>query len=236
MKAIILAAGLGSRLKDITKLKPKALVEVNGVTMLERVIVKLASQGVKDFLINIHHKGEDIVNFLAKNNNFSLNITISDERSMLLNTGGAILKAKDFIAGDEPILVHNVDIISDIDINRLQEFHIGNNCMASLCVRERDTARYLLFNKQLDLVGWTNSKLNTFKWVSNEVNDYIKLAFSGIYMISPEFVDKIEQVGEFSIIDAWLDIAKDSNIKYYLDDTNTWHDLGTKERIQDAEK
>ncbi len=236
MKAIILSAGLGTRLKEITKTKPKALVEVKGVTMLERVILKLSSEGVTEFLVNIHHKGQDIIDFLIAKNHFGLNIKISDERDQLLNTGGAILKAEDFIVGNDPILVHNVDIVSDVSINDLLEYHKSNDCIATLCVRERYTNRYLLFDNDINLIGWTNQKAGSFKWVGHSAEVYKKLAFSGIYLISPDFINKIKQKGEFSIIDSWLDIAKIETIKGYIDNSNVWHDLGTSERIKNAEK
>ena len=149
MKAIILAAGFGSRLKNITSNKPKALVEVNGIAMLELVIQNLKKQGITDFLINIHHFGESVINFLAINNNFGVNITISDERDQLLDTGGAILKAHSFIKGAESVLVHNVDIISDIRIADLLAYHTKSNSIATLCIRKRESGRGLLFNNEM---------------------------------------------------------------------------------------
>lgn len=235
MKAIILAAGLGSRLKSMTKNKPKALVEIAGVTMLEMVIQKLKSNGISEILINIHHKGQSIIDFLKSHNNFDINITISDERDELLNTGGAILKAKDFIAGNEPVLVHNVDIISDVNIQDLLIFHLHNKCLVSLCVRKRDTNRMLLFDSEKNLVGWLNNSTGEQKWVTKKPNDYQQLAYSGIYMISPDFPNKITQKGSFSIIDSWLEIAKTNTIKANIDYSDTWHDLGTMERIKNAE-
>ncbi len=236
MKAIILAAGLGTRLNEITKVVPKALVKVAGTTMLETVILKLSSQGITDFLVNIHHKGQDIIDFLIANDYFGLNIQISDERDQLLNTGGAILKARDFISGSEPVLIHNVDIVSDVNINELLEYHNFNNCIATLCVRKRDTNRYLLFDDDINLIGWTNQKTDSYKWVESQYDRFKKLAFSGIYLINPDFVNNINQRGELSIIDSWLDIAKRETILGYLDESDIWHDLGTIERIKNAEK
>lgn len=236
MKGIILAAGKGTRLKTLTSNKPKALVEVAGVPMLEMVIKKMAKSGIKDIMINIHHHGDLIIDFLQKNNNFNLDISISDERHELLNTGGAILKMKDFIAGREPVLIHNVDIISDVDFNHLLQHHTSTQSIASLCTRYRDTNRGLLINKNSTLCGWTNSATNEFKWVDKPVKDYTKTAYSGIYMASPNFAEKITFSGCFSIIDVWLDIAKENTITCFHDDSQTWHDLGTKEKIIDAEK
>ncbi len=235
MKAIILAAGLGSRLKSITNNKPKALVEVNGIPMLEMVIQNLKGQGVHDFLINIHHFGQSIIDFLTKNNNFGVNITISDERNKLLDTGGAILKASDFIQGSEPILVHNVDIISSIKIDDLLNNHIANNSIATLCVRKRNSGRGLLFNDNMHLIGWTNIEKQEYKWVDNTFTDYSLFAFSGIYLISPDFTKQIKQKGKFSIIDTWLEIAKSNTITGFIDTSDIWHDLGTAHKINIAE-
>ncbi len=235
MKAIILAAGLGTRLKEITQNIPKALVEVNGKTMLEIALLNLKKQGINNFLINIHHHGKSIIDFLATNNNFGVDITISDERNQLLDTGGAILKAKDFIKGYEPILVHNVDVISDVKIQSLIEYHNTNDSVVTLCVRKRETQRLLLFNKSLFLIGWVNLKTNEFKWVDKSYLNYSKYAFSGIYVISPRFVDLIQQSGKFSIIDTWLEMAMNNILKGYIDTSKQWHDLGTLEKIKIAE-
>lgn len=231
MKAIILAAGLGSRLKNITSNKPKALVEVNDIPMLEIVINNLKKQGVNRFLINIHHFGDMIIDFLKSKNYFDVDISISDERAELLNTGGAILKAHDFVIGDEPVLVHNVDIISDVDILSLYKYHIDSSSIATLCVRKRNSTRGLYFNKNMHLAGWANLDKNQYRWVNNICADCILFAFSGIYIISPAFVKKIEQKGEFSIIDTWLTMAKSEIISGYEDVSDTWHDLGTVEKI-----
>ncbi|MFK5857597.1 MAG: sugar phosphate nucleotidyltransferase [Bacteroidota bacterium] len=235
MKAIILAAGLGSRLKDLTTSKPKALVEVNGKTMLEIVITKLRDQGITDFLINIHHFGESIIEFLKTKNNFGVNITISDERMQLLDTGGAILKAQNFIRGDEPVLIHNVDIISDVKVSDILKYHNLNNSIATLCVRKRDSGRGLLFNKNMQLVGWTNIEKHQFKWVNKSYTEYNIFAYSGIYLISPKFTNEIKQTGKFSIIDTWLEMANNNIISGFVDTSSTWHDLGTHEKISNAE-
>jgi len=235
MKAIILAAGLGSRLNELTENKPKALIEVNGKTMLEGVIQNLKAQGVNDFLINIHYLGQSIIDYLNNNDNFGVNITISDEREQLLNTGGAILKAKNFIAGNEPVLVHNVDIVSYISIKDLLVYHNSSNSIATLCVRKRDSERGLLFNRSMQLVGWTNLENNEFKWVNKKQMNYYIFAFSGIYMIAPNFTDLINNTGSFSIIDAWLEIAINNLISGWVDSSPIWHDLGTIEKINAAE-
>ncbi|MAZ93977.1 MAG: hypothetical protein CMF58_06105 [Lentimicrobiaceae bacterium] len=236
MKAIILAAGMGSRLNQITNDMPKALVEVNHIPMLEITLNNLKNQGIKSFLINIHHKGEKVIDFLRSKNNFGVDIVISDERNRLLDTGGAILKAKSFIRGDEPTIVHNVDIISNININDLKACHLKNNNTATLCVRNRKTSRYLLFNDNMELTGWKNSTTGEFRWVDKDQKESTPLAFSGIYIISPSFADNLDMNDRFSIIEAWLQMGKKEKIMAYLDDSPNWFDLGTIERIKTAEK
>jgi NDP-sugar pyrophosphorylase family protein len=236
MKAIILAAGLGSRLNKLTFERPKALVEVNGITMLESLIKRLKSQGVTEFLINIHHHGQKIIDFLKHNNNFGAHITLSDERDILLNTGGAILKAKDFIAGNKPVLVHNVDILSNTSIDVLEKYHIDNRSIATLCIRKRETQRGLLFNNSMNLIGWMNKSTNQFRWVDKKQHEFNKFAFSGIYMIDPEFITELRFTDNFSIIDAWLDIANRKTIMGYVDNSSLWHDLGTIEKIKTAQR
>ncbi|MBC8321433.1 MAG: NTP transferase domain-containing protein [Bacteroidetes bacterium] len=244
MKAIILAAGLGTRLKKITDNKPKALIEINGKTMLETVIQNLKNQGVYNFLINIHHLGQSIIDYLTENNNFGVNISISDERQLLLDTGGAILNAQKFISGNEPILVHNVDIISNINIQNLVASHKNDNSIATLCVRKRNSQRALLFNNSMHLIGWCNLGTNEFRWSTTPHKEFEMYAFSGIYIIEPEFIDHITLKGKFSIIDAWLEIVKNNTyspvrtgiISGYIDKSEIWHDLGTIEKINIAKQ
>ena len=155
MKAMIFAAGLGTRLKPLTDNKPKALVEVGGKTMLELVILKLKEAGFNEIVINIHHFGQQIIDYLKANNNFGLTIHISDERDYLLDTGGGIKKATPFLMGNEPFLEHNVDIFSNVDLRQLYENHLKSGATATLLVSQRKTARYLLFNKENKLCAGT---------------------------------------------------------------------------------
>ena len=163
MKAMIFAAGLGTRLKPLTDNKPKALVEVGGKTMLELVILKLKEAGFNEIVINIHHFGQQIIDYLKANNNFGLTIHISDERDYLLDTGGGIKKATPFLMGNEPFLVHNVDIFSNVDLRQLYENHLKSGATATLLVSQRKTARHLLFNKENKLCGWHNNETGEVK-------------------------------------------------------------------------
>ena len=234
MKAFILAAGLGTRLGNLTKDKPKALVKVNGQEMLALTIKRLKENGYNEFIVNVHHYGNMVIDFL-KNSNFGVTIHISDERKQLLDTGGALLKATEHLKGDEPVLVHNVDVISKINFKELTTYHTRQKALATTCVRERQTDRMLIFDHQKQLKGWTNKKTGEFKWSIAPVSNYQIYAYSGIYIISPEFIRNIKQKGKFSIIDAWLDLAGRHKITGYLDQSEYWFDLGTPEKIKEAE-
>ncbi|PLX02266.1 MAG: hypothetical protein C0595_11440 [Marinilabiliales bacterium] len=237
MKAFILAAGLGSRLKPLTDELPKALVDVGGMSILERLINRLIGIGVTDILINVHHHSDLIKSFIEENKWPNINISISDESGQLLDTGGAIVHAKDFFTGSENILIHNVDILSDINFQLLEKFHNNNNNLVTLCVRDRNTSRKLIFNLENQLIGWTNTSTNQFKWVNNSTTEFHRtLAYSGIYIASPEFASKITAKGKFSIIDTWLELAKKEKIFAYEDNDSNWFDLGSIDRIEKATK
>lgn len=234
-KAFILAAGLGTRLGKITDEKPKALSEVKGTPMLKLVIEKLLKEGISEFIINIHHHGQQVLNFLNDHNNFGTTIHISDERDLLLDTGGAIAKAKEYFTGNDPVLIHNVDVISSLDLQVLDKYHINKKALATLCVRKRKSSRQLLFDDEMKLVGWHNVKTGEFKWTDSEKANYQFFAYSGIYLVNPEFARKIPFTGKFSIIDAWLKMASAHPIFGYLDDSPVWFDLGTEAKIAEAE-
>lgn len=234
MKAFILAAGLGSRLGDLTKDKPKALVQLNGEELLGRLINCLKNQGFDQFLINIHHHGQMVIDYLKANKQFGVEIQYSDERSELLDTGGAILKARHFFNSNEAVLIHNVDIISDVNFKEMLSFHIKNDALATLCIRKRETNRSLIFNHQMRLKGWMNKKTNEFKWVDSSLADYLTFAYSGVYFAAPEFPDYLSYTGKFSVIDGWLSIAKSKLINGYHDTSESWFDLGTPEKLSMA--
>ena len=164
MKAMIFAAGLGSRLKPLTDTMPKALVPIAGHPMLEHVILKLKAAGFTEIVINIHHFGEQILDFLEANENFGLIIHISDERDLLLDTGGGIKKARSFFENsDEPFLIHNVDILSDVNLKELYDYHLRSGAVATLLASQRKTSRYLLFDTDKRLCGWINKDTEQVK-------------------------------------------------------------------------
>jgi len=238
MKAMIFAAGLGTRLRPLTDTTPKALIPVNGKPMLENVIMKLKAAGFDQIVINIHHLGEQIMDFLDKNKNFGVQIYISDERDYLLDTGGGIKNASVFLRGNEPFLVHNVDILSDVDLNKLYQSHIETGSLATLLVSCRAASRQLLFNKENRMCGWQNIKTEEVKSFYPEFDprDYKSYAFSGIHVISPkifEFMD--EWTGRFSIIDFYVSACVKSDIHAYVDDNQHLIDIGKPENLLQAE-
>lgn len=235
MKAILLAAGLGTRLYPLTKSKPKALVEVQGKPLLQHQLEKLKRAGFTQVLINIHHFGDLILEFLDKNKNFELDIQISDEREQLLDTGGALRKARNFIAGKEDVLIHNVDVLSNIDISEMWKKHQNTKALASLAVRNRETSRYLLFNEQNQLRAWENIKSGEKKgdWTNPKLK---QAAFSGIHIISPKCIDLFPNKAAFSIIDFYLEQSNRNNIIGFFHNSSSWLDVGKPETLALAEK
>ncbi len=216
MKALIFAAGMGNRLKPLTDTTPKALVPVDGKPMLEHVILKLKAAGFDRIAINIHHLGQQIIDFLRANDNFGVEIYLSDEREYLLDTGGGIKHAEPFLNGDEPFLVHNVDIFSNVDLQRLYQHHIENKALATLLVSQRKTSRYLLFNNDNRLCGWRNRETGEVKsyYPYFDPEQYKAYAFSGIHVISPEIFRWMEEwTGKFSIIQFYLSICARTHIQ-----------------------
>ena len=241
MKAMIFAAGLGTRLRPLTNDRPKALVEIGGKTMLERVIVKLAEAGFDDITINIHHFGEKIIDFLEKNNNIGLNINISDERDLLLDTGGGIFKARPFLDGDEPFLVHNADILTNIDLLAMYQRHAESGAMATLLVKDRKTSRYFVFDDDYRLQGWINKSTGETRpeqFVHRE--GMHELAFGGIHVISPSIFQELESYSKgqpkFSVTPFYVDECHNHVIRGYVQDAPyTWLDVGKPETLKEAE-
>jgi NDP-sugar pyrophosphorylase family protein len=235
MKAFILAAGLGTRLYPYTADKPKALVELNGITLLERAIRKVNELEVSEIVINIHHFGDQIVDFLKEKQNFNLPISISDERDQLLDTGGAILKAHPLLGDDEPFLVYNVDILSSIDLIALNHYHIQKGGITTMAVRERYTDRYLVFNPEMRLSGWRNVKTGE-EILTTENGVLNNFAFSGIQIVEPQIFSLITETGKFSVIQLYLRLAKEQYIYGYHDYSELWMDLGKPDQLLAAEK
>src|ERR1035437_9217352 len=185
MKGMILAAGLGTRLKPFTDLHPKALLKINGKSLLQRNIEYLSSYGIKDIIINIHHFPEQIKEEIASNNGFGCNITFSDESTELLDTGGGLKKAEGFFNDNNPFVVINVDVLTDMDLGAMIKQHNASKAIATVAVSSRETSRYLLFDETGRLCGWKNQKTGEQK-MSKETTKHEQKAFSGIHVISPQ--------------------------------------------------
>jgi len=238
MKAMIFAAGKGTRLKPLSNTMPKALVRVGGKPLLEHIILKVKEAGFNEIIINIHHFGEQIIDFLNKNNDFGIKIAISDERNALLDTGGGLCKAAWFFTDNQPFLVHNVDVFTNVDLKKLYVNHLKNNSLATLAVGERQTNRYFLFDEKNYLCGWTNIATSEIKPVDlQDVNIYKKLAFAGIQIFSPQVFHLLEQVKEpkFSLIDFYVQNAKYQYFKAYITHSFQMIDAGKIDSLQQAE-
>lgn len=236
MKAMIFAAGLGTRLRPLTGVLPKALIEVGGIPMIERVIIKLKSAGITGILINLHHFPEQIKNFIQQKNSFGLNIQFSDESEELLETGGGLKKASWFFDDGKPFLVHNVDVLSNVNLLEMIDFHTKNKALATLFVQERQTSRYLLMNDQNRLAGWKNEKTNETRLCFPQEKNLKKMAFNGIHIIDPRIFDLFTEQGKFSIIDTYLRLAPTEIITGFQDEGALYLDIGKPESLLQAEK
>jgi NDP-sugar pyrophosphorylase family protein len=240
MRAMVLAAGLGTRLRPLTNDRPKALVEIGGRTLLELTLKRLASFGVREVIINVHHFADLVVQYLKANNNFGLQVEISREE-LLLDTGGGLKKAAWFFLQDsnrldEPFILHNVDVVSTIDFYRLLTFHNENRALATLAVQERESSRYLLFDEQGELCGRQIGRDLEPELVRSTPN-LQALAFSGIHMISPRLLTNMTEEGVFSIIATYLRLAgQGEKILAFPANEYYWRDLGKLDDLRQAEQ
>lgn len=233
-KALIFAAGKGTRLKPFTDSHPKALALVNDVPLLERNIKYLQSFGVTEFVINVHHFGEQIVEFLEKNNHFGAKIDISDEKDELLETGGGLLFAQKYLENEENFLIMNADILTDLNIHELVKFHETHLPLATLAVSDRNSSRKLFFNSEMVLKGWMNKNSGETKMAEFN-NNFKELAFSGIHCINSSIFDKIKRRGKFSIMEEYLDLMFENNILGFQHEARLI-DVGRPESVIEAEK
>jgi NDP-sugar pyrophosphorylase family protein len=238
MRAMVLAAGLGTRLRPLTKDRPKALVEVAGRTLLEITLKRLRDFGVSEVIINLHHFADMVQSYLKANQNFGLQIEISREDQYLLDTGGGLKKAAYFfqrgVDKEEPFFLHNVDVISDIDLTKMLTYHIEKKALATLAVQARETSRYLLFDGSLKLCGRRTGKEGQAQLVRS-APDPQALAFSGIHVISPRFLNMMTEQGAFSIIDSYQRVAEaGEKVLAFRADEYYWRDLGNGEQIAQA--
>jgi NDP-sugar pyrophosphorylase family protein len=236
MKAMVLAAGLGTRLRPLTDDRPKALVEINGRTMLEITLSRLRNFGVREVMVNVYHFADMMVEYLKANDNFGMRVEISNEEA-LLDTGGGLKKAAHFFLGDssseEPFIVHNVDVLSTIDLRRMVEFHSEYQALATLAVQDRVTSRYLLFDDRLELCG---------RQFGNDRQELVRgsqqpqaLAFCGIHVVSPRLLAMMIEDGAFSSITSYLRLAGlGEKICAFRADESYWRDLGRPESVAQA--
>jgi NDP-sugar pyrophosphorylase family protein len=239
MKAMILAAGLGTRLRPLTNDRPKALVTVAGLTLLELTLSRLRSFGVSEVILNVHHFADMIVDYLEANQNFGMRVEISRE-DVLLDTGGGLKKAAWFFlegggSKDEPFIVHNVDVLSTIDLRRMVQFHTANRALATLAVQDRKTSRYLLFDDllddQLQLCGRQSE--GKHPEIVRPSEHTRPLAFSGIHVISPRLLAMMTEVGVFSIITSYLRLAaQQEKLLAFRADEYYWRDLGKPDNLE----
>ena len=225
-RAMILAAGLGTRLMPLTESKPKALVEYRGKTLLEIVLRRLIHHGFRDIVINVHHYSDKIISFVESKKQFGVNILFSDESDALLDTGGGVKKASPFFE-NEPVLIHNVDVYTDLNLDDLYNFHNDYENLASLAVKERDTTRPFLMNDKNILCGWENKVTGEQRIIRNETS-LQQIAYSGIAMLSPEFIDMLPDDGCYSLTPELLNIAGNHDI-HLFPHAGAWKDMGKPE-------
>jgi len=239
MRAMVLAAGLGTRLRPLTNDRPKALVEIGGRTLLEIALTRLREFGIQDVVINTHHFADLVENYLQSKNNFGMKLQLSREE-ILLDTGGGLKKAADFFLrnenGDEPFILHNVDVISTIDLGRMVEAHRESGALATLAVQDRKTSRYLLFNESGQLSG-RRAGLDGTVELLRPAEALQALAFCGVHVMSPRLLRLMHHEGMFSIIDMYLSLAaRGVDIRAFRADEFYWRDLGKPESIEKAER
>lgn len=238
MKALIFAAGLGTRLQPYTQSMPKALVPVAGKPLLEITIEKLKAAGFDEIIVNVHHFADQVIQFLAEKNHFGIRIEISDERELLLETGGGIKKASSFFDDGLPFLVHNVDILSDIDLKQMYTNHLSSGADATLLMKKVDADRSLLFDKENRMTGWMNSFTGEIKSPLPNYNplDYEKYSFGGIHVLSSSVLSEMDKwEGKFSIIDYYLSVALQKDLRAYIKNDCYLIDVGKPDTLLEAE-
>ena len=236
MQAMIFAAGLGTRLKPLTDHTPKALVNVGGEPLLKQVIFRLKDAGFQRIIVNVHHFSHQIIDYLQENNNFGLDIRISDETNELLDTGGGI-KAAQPLFDEAPILIHNVDILSNVDLRRFYTSY--HDVDANLLVSERKTKRYLLFNDEMRLVGWTNIETGEVRspYPDLHPDDCKMLAFAGIHSFSPQLFPLMQSFPDrFGIMDFYLSICHQVRIMGHVEPDLQLMDVGKQETLHEADE
>ena len=236
MKAMILAAGLGTRLRPLTYKTPKALIEISGMTMLEIAARRLIKAGVDEIIINTSYLSDSVREFLKAKNNFGIRVEVSHEEE-LLDTGGGLKKAAWFFDNAKPFFLYNADIFCDMDLKSMYEHHVRNGSLATLAVKDRMSDSYFLFDDELLLRGLLSSKRKTISTGGNDAGEFKKLAFSGIHVLSPDIFSKLKETGVFSIIEPYLRLAREGEkIRGFRMDDSFWQDMGSIKKLEELKK
>ena len=238
MKAFLLAAGLGTRLKPFTDHHPKALAKVKGKSLLEINIRNLQRFGIFDIIVNVHHFSTQIIDILKKENGFGSHVEVSDESGVVLETGGGLKKAAPLLAQEKTFLVMNVDVLSNFNLDKMLKQHYATRPLATLAVQKRTSSRYFLFDKKDRLCGWENTKTGAQKipvHLENPEKNLRQLAFSGIQLLEQSILDKIKLEGKFSLVDAYLALCASENIMAWNHSNDIWIDVGKPENLEQAE-
>ena len=233
MKAFVLAAGLGTRLKPWTDHHPKALAMVNGKSLLQRNIEYLQQAGIREVVVNVHHFAQQIIDAIEENQGWGSTVQISDETDAVLETGGGLVKAQPFFAGETDFVVMNADILTDLDLNKMIQHHLQSGALATLATTQRESSRYFLFDVAERLSGWTNTKTGEEK-IMREPSPLHPAAFSGVHVINTQLFQHILRTGKFSMVDVYLDICAEQIIKGYDHTGGLLLDVGKPESLEKA--
>ncbi len=230
MRAMILAAGLGTRLRPLTNTKPKALVDVGGFTMLELAIKYLKKYGFREIIVNVHHFADQIIQYINKNEQFGIDISFSDERTQLLDTGGAIVHASSYFKGSEPFLVMGVDVLTDLDLGKFIQYHLEKKPLVTLAVKDRETTRSLMFDENMLLKGWRDNRSGETRGTQIQDAKYA-LGFSVIQILQPEIFNLIKEKGAFPIMELYLRLMESQKIIGFRHSEGIWLEFGRTDRI-----
>ena len=236
MKAMILAAGLGTRLKPWTDKHPKALALVNKKSLLQRNIEYLQQFGIYNVIVNVHHFADQIIESIQQNKGWSSNISISDETEAVLETGGGLKKAAHFFIEEENFVLMNVDVLTDMPLDKMISFHLSHKSFATIAITQRKTSRYFLFNERDELCGWQNVKTGEEKIV-RAANEFNQKAFSGIHILNKKIFHYLQRWnGKFSMVDVYLNAAKTEAIRSFDHSIYKFIDVGKPQSIEEAER
>lgn len=229
---MILAAGLGTRLKPLTNNKPKALIEVGGFTMLEMAVLYLKKFGIREIVINVHHFADQIIEYIHHHDQFGICISVSNEQEKLMDTGGAIVQAASYFDKQEPFILMGVDILTDLNLNDMIRFHLEKNPLVTLAVKDRPTTRPLLFDADMSLIGWRNIQTGRSNMQEPDKAAHA-LGFSVVHIIHPNIFELITEKGPFPIMDLYMRLMSTQKILGFRHDEDTWLEFGRIDRINE---